>query len=228
MHNSICCVHQEHQACKHQAAMHCHYVFHATLQSWLILTHLDACCFLPFACSLRQKADVFLQVNYKVSQVVLTNRQECCRCPLAGANIYIGNPSNLNVIATDNPDLSKETTWQLCATVRALQAVANVAHLPNDHCPVRPWLCKASCAPVQDPICCQRLPFTIAFCNVMPLAFQKPDFLLHPCLFQKVQKPSIYFLLDSKSYNAFCLRLVNTLCMFGAHSLVFNVSTISS
>ncbi|KAL3151279.1 hypothetical protein ABBQ38_013117 [Trebouxia sp. C0009 RCD-2024] len=58
-----------------------------------------------------------ISANYQVTQVVLTNRQECCRCPLAGAKIYIGNPSNLNILATDNPDLSKEITWQLCATV---------------------------------------------------------------------------------------------------------------
>ena len=61
-----------------------------------------------------------MQANYRVTHVVLTNRQECCRCPLAGAKIYIGNPSNLNVVATENPDLSKETTWQLCATVSPL------------------------------------------------------------------------------------------------------------
>lgn len=61
-----------------------------------------------------------MQANFQVTHVVLTNRQECCRCPLAGANIYIGNPSNLNIIATDNPDLSQETNWQLCATVSQL------------------------------------------------------------------------------------------------------------
>lgn len=70
-----------------------------------------------------EKINVWLQANYEVSQVVLTNRQECCRCPLAGANIYIGNPSNLNVIAIENPDLSQEAAWELCATVCLLQAV---------------------------------------------------------------------------------------------------------
>lgn len=82
---------------------------------------------------------MWLQTNYEVSQVVLTNRQECCRCPLAGANIYIGNPSNLNIIATDNPDLSKESTWQLCATVRPLQALFIVADVPK----CRPVSCQA-------------------------------------------------------------------------------------
>ena len=59
-----------------------------------------------------------MQVSYTVTQVVISNRQDCCRCPLAGANIYIGDPSALNLVASENPDLSTESNWQLCATVR--------------------------------------------------------------------------------------------------------------
>lgn len=127
-----------------------------------------------------------MQANFEVSQVVLTNRQECCRCPLAGANIYIGNPSNLNVIALDNPDLSKETTWQLCATVRPWQALlssllcllpctaVSVAHLPSARSHLLPMVAFHH--------------FT--FCNVIPLAFRKPCFLLqglHPCFVSKAE-----------------------------------------
>lgn len=62
-----------------------------------------------------------MQVSYTVTQVVISNRQDCCRCPLAGANIYIGDPSALNLAANDNPDLSTESNWQLCATVRGVR-----------------------------------------------------------------------------------------------------------
>ncbi len=58
-----------------------------------------------------------VQVSYRVTHVVLSNRQECCRCPLAGAKIYIGDPSALNLALNENPDLSTESNWQLCATV---------------------------------------------------------------------------------------------------------------
>ena len=62
-----------------------------------------------------------MQVSYTVTQVVISNRQDCCRCPLAGANIYIGDPSALNLAANDSPDLSTESNWQLCATVRGVR-----------------------------------------------------------------------------------------------------------
>ena len=52
--------------------------------------------------------------------MVLSARQDCCRCPLAGANIYIGDPTALNLASNENPDLSAESNWQLCATVRAI------------------------------------------------------------------------------------------------------------
>lgn len=109
---------------------------------------LPRCMVFPaFAC--RLKLMCLMQANFEVSQVVLTNRQECCRCPLAGANIYIGNPSNLNVIAVDNPDLSKESTWQLCATVRPLQLASSLrmSSSPLSSVLSRPCLAKASCAP---------------------------------------------------------------------------------
>ena len=58
-----------------------------------------------------------LQASYQVTQVQLMNRQDCCRCPLAEAKIYIGDPSALNLAQTVNPVLSQETDWQLCAEV---------------------------------------------------------------------------------------------------------------
>ncbi|DBB07079.1 TPA: hypothetical protein ACH3X1_011664 [Trebouxia sp. C0004] len=58
-----------------------------------------------------------ISVSYRVTHVVLSARQDCCRCPLAGAKIYIGDPSALNVASNENPDLSTESNWQLCATV---------------------------------------------------------------------------------------------------------------
>ena len=60
-----------------------------------------------------------LQASYQVTQVQLMNRQDCCRCPLAEAKIYIGDPSALNLAQTVNPLLSQETGWQLCAEVSA-------------------------------------------------------------------------------------------------------------
>lgn len=63
---------------------------------------------------------LLLQVSYRVTHVVLSARQDCCRCPLAGAKIYIGDPSALNLASNENPDLSTESNWQLCATVRAV------------------------------------------------------------------------------------------------------------
>ncbi|DBA97919.1 TPA: hypothetical protein ACH3X3_012768 [Trebouxia sp. C0006] len=58
-----------------------------------------------------------ISVSYRVTHVVLSARQDCCRCPLAGANIYVGDPSALNLASNENPDLSTESNWQLCATV---------------------------------------------------------------------------------------------------------------
>ncbi|DBA82558.1 TPA: hypothetical protein ACH3X2_000771 [Trebouxia sp. C0005] len=58
-----------------------------------------------------------ISVSYRVTHVVLSARQDCCRCPLAGAKIYIGDPSALNLASNENPDLSTESNWQLCATV---------------------------------------------------------------------------------------------------------------
>ena len=63
-----------------------------------------------------------VQASYQVTHVVITNRQECCRCPLAGAKIYIGNPAAVNLVATKNPDLSQDANWQLCATVSSHHA----------------------------------------------------------------------------------------------------------
>eukprot|EP00891_Asterochloris_glomerata_P009502 jgi/Astpho2/9502/fgenesh1_pg.00145_%23_86_t len=64
------------------------------------------------------------QASYQVTQVQLMNRQDCCRCPLADARIYIGDPSALDLAQTVNPLLSQETDWQLCAEVPAFSATS--------------------------------------------------------------------------------------------------------
>lgn len=58
-----------------------------------------------------------MSATYQVTQVQLVNRQDCCRCPLAGANIYIGNPASIDLALADNPDFSTDSNWALCATV---------------------------------------------------------------------------------------------------------------
>lgn len=65
-----------------------------------------------------------LTASYQVTQVQLMNRQDCCRCPLADARIYIGDPSALDLAQTVNPLLSQETDWQLCAEVPAFSATS--------------------------------------------------------------------------------------------------------
>lgn len=70
-----------------------------------------------------------LQASYQVAEVVLTGRQECCRCSLAGANIYVGTPAGLNLLSTDNPEFSTDLDWQLCATVSLLPPAAVTAAL---------------------------------------------------------------------------------------------------
>ena len=68
-----------------------------------------------------------LQASYQVTQVQLMNRQDCCRCPLAEAKIYVGDPSALNLAQTVNPLLSQEADWQLCAEVSTPRGMVWVA-----------------------------------------------------------------------------------------------------
>lgn len=101
-------------------------------------------CTQPAACSQRsvhaqrmaEPATVCcLQASYQVTQVQLMNRQDCCRCPLADARIYIGDPSALDLAQTVNPLLSQETDWQLCAEVSTWHVAVSIAQVTvAGHC----------------------------------------------------------------------------------------------